>query len=334
MAAKREIKTKSAGVAPRPASRAGKTTARPKPSKAQPLAASKRPSKSALSPKSATSARPAGRRARPVAAKAEKPARAKPAPARRVARKPAAQLAAPRPVLGDSALSEEERIEAAKYLPRDLPKRLFEEERFLFPESYGITRIRLLIKDPEWLFVHWDVNPKTLDKIRGEMGERVLALTRLTLRIADPENGGQKTILLPPHARSWYARADAGRSRAYRAELGLTLPSGEFRSLAESNTVVTPRVGPSPELARGRGRLGPVPGPVATRGRAARGPGGADAAPAPAEPWQPNPERSDGVDSPGAVGDASSAAVPVTRDERGGASEAFRPGGASDKHRR
>lgn len=251
-----------------------------------------------------------------------------------MARKPAAKLAAPRPVLGDSALSEEERIEAAKYLPRDLPKRLFEEERFLFPESYGITRIRLLIKDPEWLFVHWDVNPKTLDKIRGEMGERVLALTRLTLRIADPDSGGQKTILLPPGARSWYARADAGRSRAYRAELGLTLPSGEFRSLAESNTVVTPRVGPSPELARGRGRLEPVPGPVAARSKGTRGRGAAGAAPAPGEPWQPSPERSDGADSPGAVGDPSSAAVPVTRDERGGASESFRPGGASDKRRR
>ena len=36
------------------------------------------------------------------------------------------------------------------------------------------------------------------------------------------------------------------------AELGVTLPSGQFRKLAESNTVVTPRVGPSAERARRR----------------------------------------------------------------------------------
>ena len=64
-------------------------------------------------------------------------------------------------------------------------------------------------------------------------------------------SGGSTDILLPPGARWWYVRTDSSR-RTYRAELGVTLPSGEFRRLAESNTVVTPRVGPSPERARRR----------------------------------------------------------------------------------
>ncbi len=319
MAAKREAKKKaSPAVASKLSRRAARTVARPKAS---------RPATAA----------PAKRATRPAAAKAENArAAAKPAPARRaVARKLAAKPAGPVPGPAQTLLTEEERIEAAKYLPRDLPKRLFEEERFVFPESYGVTRVRLLIKDPEWLFVHWDVDPKTLAKIRAELGERVLALTRLTLRIADPDNGGQKTVLLPPGAHSWYARADAGRSRAYRAELGLTLPSGEFRSLAHSNTVVTPRVGPSPERATRRGHLGPVPGPVAGRVRARVGRGAVGGAPAPAaEPWQPSPERSDGAETPGAVGDAPSTTAPVTPVARGGASETFSPAGASDTYRR
>ena len=53
-------------------------------------------------------------------------------------------------------------IRSAKYLPRDLPKRLFEEERFLFPESYGVNRVRLLVRDPEWVFAYWDVSPETM----------------------------------------------------------------------------------------------------------------------------------------------------------------------------
>lgn len=159
----------------------------------------------------------------------------------------------PRPEEG-AAGTEEERIESSKYLPRRAPKRLFETERFIFPESYGINRLRLLVKDPEWLFAHWDVDPKVMQSLRTDLGERALALSRLTLRLSDTVEGGSTVILLPKTARSFYIRAD-GASRSYQAELGLTLPSGEFRALAASNTVGTPRVGPSPEPARTRVRF-------------------------------------------------------------------------------
>ena len=148
-------------------------------------------------------------------------------------------------------LSEEDQIRAAKYLPRELPKRLFEEDRFLFPETYGVNRVRLLVRDPEWIFAYWDVNPAAMKDLARSLGERALALSRLTLRVLDPVSGGSSDILLPPGARWWYIRTDSAR-RTYRAELGVTLPSGEFRRLAESNTVVTPRVGPSPQRARRR----------------------------------------------------------------------------------
>jgi hypothetical protein len=160
------------------------------------------------------------------------------------------------------ALTEEERIESAKYLPRHLPKRLFEEERFLFPESYGVNRVRLLVKDPEWLFAYWDVDPRSVDLLRNEIGERALALTRLTLRIADARGRDASVILLPYGARAWYVRAET-TPRHYRAHLGWTLPSGEFRPLAESNTVTTPRSGPSSVSAARRVRFGATPEAIA-----------------------------------------------------------------------
>jgi hypothetical protein len=217
-------------------------------------------------------------------------------------------------------LSEEDQIRAAKYLPRELPKRLFEEERFLFPESYGQNRVRLLVRDPEWIFAYWDVKPESLEQLAKSLGERALALSRLTLRIVDPVSGGSSDILLPPGARWWYVRTDAAR-RTYRAELGITLPSGQFRKLAESNTVVTPRVGPSPERARRRmsyraaGELAPADAALALQAERE-----ANLA---AEPWVA--ESVDGAaGAPGAMG----------RTPRGGASDAFRPGGASDAFRR
>jgi hypothetical protein len=153
-----------------------------------------------------------------------------------------------------AAATEEERIESSKYLPRSAPKRLFETERFVFPESYGVNRLRLLVKDPEWLFAHWDIDAGALASMRKELGERAMALARLTLRLSDAVDGGSTVILLPKGARAWYIRADE-EPRSYRAELGLTLPSGEFHPLAASNTVGTPRVGPAPEAARTRVRF-------------------------------------------------------------------------------
>jgi hypothetical protein len=218
------------------------------------------------------------------------------------------------------ALTEEERIESAKYEPRG-PRRLFEEERFIFPESYGVNRVRILVKDPEWLFVYWDVDPRSLDALRSEVGARALAVSKFTLRVADAVNGGVNVVLLPPGARSWYVRADATR-RAYRAEVGLTLPSGEFRCLAESNTVVAPRVGPSPERARrvllyGQAQAITREAGLEVGAEELRSASGNQA------PWSPASE------SP----EAGRSGASVQRNI-GGASDSYRPGGASDVHRR
>jgi hypothetical protein len=227
----------------------------------------------------------------------------------------------PHAVLG---LSEEDQIRAAKFLPRELPKRVFEEERFLFPESYGQNRIRLLVRDPEWIFAYWDVKPQSLEELARSLGERALALSRLTLRVVDPLSGGSSDILLPPGARWWYVRTDTAR-RTYRAELGVTLPSGEFRRLAESNTVVTPRVGPSPEGARRRMSYRDAaeiaPDAAAAAARAEREAGLAS------EPW-----AAESVDA--ARAGAAPGAAASGRAQRGGASDTFTPGGASDVFRR
>lgn len=224
----------------------------------------------------------------------------------------------------DSLLSEEETIRSAKYLPRELPPRLFEEERFLFPETYGVNRVRLLVRDPEWLFAYWDVNPASMKEMGKTLGERTLAVSRLTLRIADPVSGGSSDILLPAGARWWYVRTDS-TPRSYRAELGLTLPSGEFRPLAESNTVVTPRVGPSPQRVTRRMTY-PQAGHMSVDAASVidlddpRSGGGA------AGPWNaPSIDATKGPHS----GTPDAAANP-----KGGASDAYRPGGASDVHRR
>ena len=216
----------------------------------------------------------------------------------------------PTPPDAPSSLNEEEQIESAKYLQPTTAARVFEEERFLFPDTYGVDRVRLLVKDPEWLFAYWDVSAHAVDALRRELGERGLALTRLTLRITDPGHGGTSIILLPYGARAWYVHADKA-SRSYRALLGWTLPSGVFRTLAESNLVSTPRTGPSPDAAH---RRLPHTAPLAEIRVAL----GADAEKNPG-PWSTEP-----FDADAPIG---------SRRRRGGASDAFRPPSAGKLNR-
>ncbi len=307
--------------------------------KAQKARAAAEPRARATRAKKAAKAAPRARKdesetpraaAKPRAGARRDAAKAKPraprAPGRSASRRGTAEkrsAAAVEPPRAIPGLSEEDQIRAAKFLPRELPKRLFEEERFLFPESYGQNRIRLLVRDPEWIFAYWDVKPESLEELAKKLGERALALSRLTLRVVDPVSGGSSDILLPAGARWWYVRTDSAR-RTYRAELGVTLPSGEFRRLAESNTVVTPRVGPSPERARRRmsyrdaGELAPA---------AAAAAGAADSEQGLAhEPWEA--ESLDGAAEP------ASASSPARAERSPGASDAFRPGGASDAFKR
>jgi hypothetical protein len=286
-----------------------------------------------LAPRRRTAPKPPAKGATAVkpAAAVERAAAVKPDTTPKPPRRPRKAKASPPPVDPPAAprppalsgLSEEEQVLSAKYLPRDLPPRVFEEERFIFPESYGVNRVRLLVKDPHWLFAHWDVDPRVREELRREKGERVAALARLTLRLTDSSGAGG-AVVLPEGARSWYLRAVPGH-RSYRVELGLTLPSGEYRPLSQSNTVSTPRLGPSPEKATRRAtyRLAAKHPPSVSSAAYTAGSGsasGVSTAPASAQ------------------GGAAGAAVPAsTEAERGSASEpapGAEPGGASDLYRR
>jgi hypothetical protein len=111
-------------------------------------------------------------------------------------------------------------------------------------------------------------------------------------------------------------RTAQGR-RSYRAELGVTLPSGEFRLLASSNTVIAPRGTPSAERARERRsyRQARAQSAAATaaaaRAEAVVEPGG--------EPWSVPPQ-----DAGEPITPAAPAAADKPRAVPGGASDAFR----------
>jgi hypothetical protein len=224
--------------------------------------------------------------------------------------------------LAATGLTDEEQIESAKYQPRraTAKARVFEEERFLFPQSYGVNRLRLLVKDPEWLFAYWDVDPKSLEALRAELGNRATALSQLTLRVFEDRNGGASTFLLPQGSRTWYVPASK-TGRVYRAEVGVILPTGEFRPLARSNSVGAPRVGRSAQKAKRRVRYDRTrPMALGAVGMAA-----ADEAPE-------APDAESSWDTPGGSWPGPEEEQRPSARSRGGTNG--ERGGASDVHRR
>jgi hypothetical protein len=165
-----------------------------------------------------------------AAAPAERGAKARRAPARRAREKPAL-LAEP--------------VSPATSWPTE------SEEAGALPASYGKTRVRLLMQSPGRLFVHWDLSPAVLDELKAQLGHRTAALARLAIRITVPGGGRPLMVLLPKGARSWYVDVPPHRIE-YRAEIGLLLPSGEFRPAGTSNPIRMPRTEPSPLTAQHR----------------------------------------------------------------------------------
>jgi hypothetical protein len=131
------------------------------------------------------------------------------------------------------------------------------DEAAALPVSYGKTRVRLLMQSPGRLFVHWDLSPAVLEELKTQLGHRTAALARLAIRITVPGGGRPLMVLLPKGARSWYVDVPPHRIE-YRAEVGLLLPSGEFRAAGASNPIRMPRTEPSPVTAERRVPVDPA----------------------------------------------------------------------------
>jgi len=113
------------------------------------------------------------------------------------------------------------------------------------PESYGVDRVVLLVRDPYWLHAYWEITAGTVNRVRSQVGD-LWGGHRWLLRVHTyPEGGGTPVgghfdIDLNPAARNWYVQVpspDCG----YEAMIGILTRDGTFHPFAKSNRVRTPR---------------------------------------------------------------------------------------------
>lgn len=108
------------------------------------------------------------------------------------------------------------------------------------PREYGVTRLALLPREPDWLHAYWEVAPYTWEDAENNFGADVRTGREvLRLYFGEDDSQGNLDVDVRLDARSWYVQLST-RARRCRAELGIVLPDGRFALLALSNEIWVP----------------------------------------------------------------------------------------------
>lgn len=125
---------------------------------------------------------------------------------------------------------------------RDLAARTSESKK----RSGGRDRMVLLVRDPYWLHVYWEVMRGSVQRAKVALGDHWHE-ARPTLRILHVDEDGSanafedvyRDISIHGGVNNWYVDIQSPPG-AFRAVLGYQLADGRFHQIAKSNTVTTP----------------------------------------------------------------------------------------------
>lgn len=108
------------------------------------------------------------------------------------------------------------------------------------PNGYGVTRLVLMPRDPQWMHAYWEIAPYTWAEAEKSFGGEVRRTGRAVLRFFTAGSAKPSfDVDVSLDTRNWYTRLE-GAGGAWYAQLGLILPDGRFVLLAISNTIQMP----------------------------------------------------------------------------------------------
>lgn len=147
-------------------------------------------------------------------------------------------------------LDEEFAEEVAPVAPQAKPiKREEIEEDIFIPHYYGVDRMVLAAKDPNWLYVYWEVSEHKRHKFFHDYGETAWHTSQQVLRIYDITGlsiledltfNSFQEIVVDPFADNWFIEVGQA-DRCFMVELGRRLADGRYVKLLTSNMATTPR---------------------------------------------------------------------------------------------
>lgn len=124
--------------------------------------------------------------------------------------------------------------------PPPPPPREFVDRGAPLPLHYGEDRITALVRDPNCLYVYWEIEGSRRNQVKQQFGQDVFDGASWVLRLHS-DGFGPYDIPVIVEGCNWYLQVPEDRS--FVVEIGIVTRSGQFIGLASSNRVRTPRMG-------------------------------------------------------------------------------------------
>ena len=112
------------------------------------------------------------------------------------------------------------------------------------PELPRENRARLQMQSPNRLFFYWSIGTNPYQKLNRALGAHTASYS-LVLKLVDLKRDTEQIDSAEAEGSSWF---DVESDGQYRAEIGFYAPNRPYVRVLFSNTVETPRKGPSPRV--------------------------------------------------------------------------------------
>ncbi|MEQ8819119.1 MAG: DUF4912 domain-containing protein [Sumerlaeia bacterium] len=133
----------------------------------------------------------------------------------------------------------------ASYAAPEGSEEAFDESGVSLPSDYGQTMVSALVRDPDWIFVFWELSERTRSEFNLGRGQHerplIVRLYDVTDIIFDGENAhATHDVPVNDYTSSWYVRTPQP-GRNYVIDLATYTETGEFKTLARSGVVTVPK---------------------------------------------------------------------------------------------
>ncbi len=115
--------------------------------------------------------------------------------------------------------------------------------------SESRDRVVLMVRDPYWLHVHWELSSRSIQRAQAAMAEHWHTAKPVIRLLEVPVKGTTSStemmvrdIEIHGGVSNWYVDV-VDPPKGYRVEIGYLATNGRFHSLARSNSVMTPQPG-------------------------------------------------------------------------------------------
>jgi len=106
------------------------------------------------------------------------------------------------------------------------------------PAGFGEDRIVALVRDPEWIFLYWELQgEKSNSLVKKHGGGKEFRDCPWALRVSFPDRGETREIPIDVTAGNYYL--EVGRDQRVPAAIGFYDPDGNFISVASTPEVST-----------------------------------------------------------------------------------------------